>query len=77
MMLVQKKNLICSSSLFPILVLVRARNALEDSATKCREEFGKQPLSLEFLGLGSYGRRVVFATVADGEQKDKLSQLAG
>ena len=58
-------------------MFVSARSALEASAAKCREEFGKQPLTLEFLGLGSYGRRVVFATVAEGEQRDKLGQLAG
>ena len=59
-----------------LLLLVRAKRALEASATNSRVEFGKQPLSLEFHGLSSYGRRVIFSTVTEGEQKDKLGQLA-
>lgn len=65
------------SSLFLILLFVRARQALEETAAKARVEFGGRPLSLEFLGLSSFGGRVVFTQVAEGEEQHKLGQLAG
>ncbi len=35
------------------------------------------PLVLEFCGVGSFGKGVVFAEIKDGASKQRLSTIAG
>ena len=35
------------------------------------------PLVLEFTGVGNFGRRVVFASIKEGESKERLAATAG
>ena len=40
-------------------------------------ELLNEPLVLEFSGVGSFGKRVVFASIKEGTAKEKLVSIAG
>ena len=54
----------------------RAKLTLQRAAERVAEELA-EPLLLEFSGVGSFGKRVVFALLKEGTAKEKLTRVAG
>lgn len=59
--------------------LSRAKSALCDATQKAVADLGlsEQPLALEFSGLACFGKRVVFASLVEGEGSERLRAVAG
>ena len=59
--------------------LLRAKSALFDAAQRAVADLclGEQPLALEFRGLASFGKRVLFSSLVEGESSERLRAIAG
>lgn len=57
----------------------RARAALEASVRDLTAQLSlhSEPLTLDFSGVGNFGKSVVFAEIQDGNDKHRLSKIAG
>lgn len=57
----------------------RAELALCDATRKAVADLclTERPLTLEFSGLASFGKRVVFASLVEGESSERLRAIAG
>ena len=62
-----------------LLPLLRAELALLDATRKAVADLclTERPLTLEFSGLASFGKRVVFAGLVEGESSERLRAIAG
>lgn len=60
-------------------LLSRAQDALQAATLQSSStlNLNTDPLVLEFCGLGSFGRRVVFAELREGKSRDRLAAVAG
>ena len=54
----------------------RAKEVLADITEGLKRDW-KEPLKLEFCGVGNFGNSVVYVKVKDGPAKDKLHQISG
>ncbi len=70
----------CTYTTFKLIVdLCRAKDALQASVEGLRAQPGllSDPVVLEFSGVSSFGKGVVFAGIKGGEGRERLSRIAG